>query len=126
MTRFQDSWYWGILSLIMIAVAAAFLTISPQQRFYPECIIHNTTGVECPACGSSRSLHALAHGKIRTALAYNPFVASGWPLLTVYAAFMFFAGGEPRRSETHRKWRKRLVTVFLWLWLAFTLVRNFV
>lgn len=126
MSRFQNSWYWGVLALILIGVASAFLVISPQQRFYPECIIHTTTGIECPACGSSRSLHALAHGQIAQALTNNPFVAAGWPLLTLYAAFMFFAGGEPRRGAEHRKWRSKIVTAFLWLWAGYTIVRNFI
>lgn len=124
MSRFQHSWYWGVLVLILIGVASAFLVISPQQRFYPECIIHNTTGIECPACGSSRSLHALANGRLHQAVTHNPFIAAGWPLLTMYATFMFFAGGEVKRSDKHRKWRKVIVTTFLWAWLAYTVIRN--
>lgn len=124
MTRFQHSWYWGVLALLLIGGAALFLVISPQQRFYPECILHNTTGVECPACGSSRSLHSLAHGQVREAFHHHPFIAVGWPLLAIYASYMFFAGGEPRRSEGHRIYRKRIVALFLWLWLAHTILRN--
>lgn len=32
------------------------------------------TGWDCPGCGSQRALHALLHGRVADAWAFNPYV----------------------------------------------------
>ena len=39
------------------------------------CALHALTGVPCPTCGATRAASALAHGRIATALAWNPLAA---------------------------------------------------
>jgi uncharacterized protein DUF2752 len=37
----------------------------------PPCLFTAIFGVRCPGCGSLRALHALAHGDVKAALAFN-------------------------------------------------------
>lgn len=59
-------------------------------HFYPLCVFHALTGLQCPGCGATRALYHLLHGDIRGAFRYNqllfvmaPFfaVAARWPRL---------------------------------------------
>ena len=38
---------------------------------YPLCPTRSLLGIDCPACGTLRGLHALLHGRIGTALDHN-------------------------------------------------------
>jgi hypothetical protein len=48
-------------------------TVDPAEAgFYPPCWLHRLTGWHCPGCGSTRALHAILHGDLPQALAFNP------------------------------------------------------
>ena len=47
----------------------------------PKCMFHELTGLECPACGNQRALHALLHGNIKSAFSYNPLFVISLPYL---------------------------------------------
>ncbi len=47
------------------------------QFFYPRCWLHETTGLLCPGCGTTRALHALLHGQWVAALKLNALAVSG-------------------------------------------------
>jgi hypothetical protein len=62
-------------TLSSAAVAAALLYIyfvDPlTSPLAPPCLFTAIFGVRCPGCGSLRALHALAHGDLKAALAFN-------------------------------------------------------
>lgn len=65
----------AILGVLFVASALALLfVLPPESGFYPACPIHALTGTLCPGCGGTRALHALLHGRIYAALAFNPIV----------------------------------------------------
>jgi hypothetical protein len=66
----------------MPAAAAVLYHFPPTETtFYPPCMFHLVTGLHCPGCGATRCLHALVHGDLLQALAYNPLLVVASPLL---------------------------------------------
>ncbi len=63
-------------SAVVIATAVFFFDPA-THRFFPGCTFHKLTGLNCPGCGATRSLHALLHGDFLTALRDNAlFIAA--------------------------------------------------
>lgn len=71
------------LGAAALAAAAVLRRIDPNApgNPLPACPFHALTGLYCPGCGSTRSLHALLHGDLATALAMNPLLVVALPLL---------------------------------------------
>jgi hypothetical protein len=99
-----------IAPLVAMAGLAVLYLFSPERYgFYPRCLFRELTGLDCPGCGSLRSVHHLLHGEIATAFLFNPLLYFLVPALLVC------------RRHLHRP---------AWLWsfagivLLFTVARN--
>jgi len=72
------SWhvFTAIAALAMAAGALVILYLfdPATNGFYPVCLLHQTTGLLCPGCGTQRALHQLTHGNFAAAWGLNPFV----------------------------------------------------
>lgn len=67
-SRELRTWQW----LAVIALVAAF--VLPLSSFNVSiCIFYNMTGLPCPGCGLTRSLHSFVHLQPLHALQYHPF-----------------------------------------------------
>ena len=55
----------------LAAAATVFFFDPATHHFFPGCTFHQLTGLNCPGCGATRSLHALLHGNFQTALRDN-------------------------------------------------------
>ena len=42
-----------------IGVSIVYAFDPSTARFYPPCVFHSLTGLQCPGCGGTRALHAL-------------------------------------------------------------------
>jgi hypothetical protein len=66
-----------------LALATTVFIFDPARHsFFPGCTFHKITGLNCPGCGATRSLHALLHGEFSTALRDN----------ALFIAALFFFG----------------------------------
>src|ERR1035438_9351310 len=69
----------GIFVVVVLAATATgagamvFLFNPATHQFYPVCLFHALTGLNCPGCGGTRSLYALLHGHFQAALKDNAF-----------------------------------------------------
>lgn len=66
-------------------VIAVYYAADPTSPFMPRCAFKALTGLDCPGCGSQRAFHALLHGRVSEAFAFNPAVFVSVPLAAVYA-----------------------------------------
>ena len=63
-----------VIPLILVGVIVLYYFVNPLQTNFPiHCPSHLLFGVQCPACGFQRALHALLHGDFSSALSYNYF-----------------------------------------------------
>ncbi len=55
------------------------------------CILHATTGLNCPLCGSTRMAAALLRGDLNAAWHYNPVVLVLGPLIGLAVGYQLLA-----------------------------------
>lgn len=60
-----------IIGLIVILTYSAL--VNPEESNITTCRFHELTGLDCPACGISRSFYALSHFKFSDAYDYHIF-----------------------------------------------------
>jgi hypothetical protein len=68
-----------------IALAGFYFVTSLSPGIGIECAFKKWTGFPCPTCGGTRSIHALAHGRIGEAFTLNPLVFAGILALGAWA-----------------------------------------
>lgn len=114
-----------IIVAAAITVAATVLTIyyvaDPSTAHMPQCTFKLITGLDCPGCGSQRALHALLHGHIAEAMAFNPAVSILIPLGVLYA-FAEWTDKYPRLR--HALLSKPAVYTILSMLVLWTVFRN--
>jgi hypothetical protein len=69
---------------------AAVYQLSGGQIGIP-CLLHATTGLNCPLCGSTRMAAALLHGDLNAAWHFNPVVLVLGPLIGVAVGYQLLA-----------------------------------
>jgi len=66
---------WGVgLGGLAAACLVVFLFNPERYHFYPVCVFHEATGLDCPGCGGLRATYQLLHGNIAGAWHFNPLV----------------------------------------------------
>src|SRR5438067_7322505 len=116
-----------LLLLAALAVPAGLFLLyrfAPTEgSLYPRCVFHTVTGLHCPGCGTTRCLHALLHGQLRQAAAYNALALLALPFLLVWAArrALAFLRGVPVRARPLPRWA---YVVLVGAVLAFFVLRN--
>ena len=113
----------AVLGATAIGVGAMVYLFNPAtHNFYPVCLFHAWTGLNCPGCGMTRSLYALLHGNLRLALKDNALFVLSLAILAVWGAqfTMRQIRGQPATFN--------ISPYFLWLFLVvalvFAVVRN--
>lgn len=76
-----------LISFLITAVIIIFRYNPEEQYWFPKCMFYQLTGLQCPACGSQRAIHAFLHGNFAQAFKYNPFMIISIP----YAVGIVFA-----------------------------------
>ena len=56
--------------VLLIGICAAAL-IDPRAAWFPKCLFHQATGLNCPGCGTGRAIYAFAHGAWREGFRLN-------------------------------------------------------
>lgn len=73
----------GLFAVIGLTVAVLglggvlFFCDPTQHVFYPVCLFHAMTGLDCPGCGATRAAYQLLHGHLLRALRDNALIQIG-------------------------------------------------
>lgn len=86
--------------------AAVVALVDPNQPgHYPACPTSALLGLDCPACGTLRAVHALAHGDVVRALDHNVLLLAALPVaLFTWWAWIRVAGGRAARAPRWPSW----------------------
>src|SRR5271155_5532313 len=80
-----------VLGATAIGVGAMVFFFNPSTHgFYPVCLFHVLTGLNCPGCGATRALYALLHGNLRLAVKDNVLFVVLLAVLAVWTARVVF------------------------------------
>ena len=70
-------WGWLAGPLVLAGLFVLWRFEPAGQFFFPRCWLYQTTGLQCPGCGTTRALHALLHGDVVAALRLNGLAVVG-------------------------------------------------
>lgn len=77
----------AVVAVALLAAIIVYATFDPSVSPFPRCIFLQITGLKCPGCGSQRAIHALLHGDIAGARAFNAALVLSIPVaIAMYAA----------------------------------------
>ena len=112
-----------LLGATAIGVGAAVFFFNPSTHgFYPVCLFHSLTGLNCPGCGATRALYALLHGNLQVALKDNALFVFSLAVLAVWSAR--FAIRKMRNQPATLNVPPKFLWTFLTLAFVFAVVRN--
>ena len=75
----------------LLAGSGVLYAFSPTAHsFYPICVFHALTGLQCPGCGGTRALYHLLHLHVGQALQYNALVTVVAPLALAWFVYWYF------------------------------------
>ena len=100
----------SVLAGILAVGGAILYRFDPTTvHFYPPCLFHSLTGLQCPGCGTTRALHHLLHGDVAGAFRLNPMLFAVVPFGVLASA--------SRRFATHplTGWGAAAVTIAWWI-----------
>jgi hypothetical protein len=112
-----------VLSATVIVAGTVVFFFNPATHgFYPICLFHQLTGLNCPGCGGTRAVYALLHGKAALALKDNAlFVVL---LAAAGARGIWFAAKQIRRRPAGQFFPANILWAMLALAVVFTVLRN--
>ena len=85
--------------LLLVGAVGLYALLDPTKTPFPRCLIRTATGYSCPGCGLQRAFHALLHGHISEAFAYNRALPFSLILVLLYGYVEVF----PRHASGLRR-----------------------
>lgn len=112
-----------VLGATAVGASAMVFFFNPNTHgFYPVCMFHELTGLNCPGCGGTRALYALLHGHFLTATRDNALFILTLAIAAIWCARFVFLKiqNQPAKLNVPPK----VLWAFLILAVVFTVVRN--
>jgi hypothetical protein len=114
----------NLLAGALVLGGAFVYCFSPSEHsFYPRCLFHALTGLQCPGCGATRALYQLLHLHFRGALHYNALFTVLAPFALLWFGYWYYSVMRLEHSPTIRMPRAAIVCCCVVV-LVFTVVRN--
>jgi uncharacterized membrane protein len=106
----------------LCAMAVIFFFDPAKNNFYPVCLFHKLTGLNCPGCGATRALFALLHGHCLRALHDNALFIFSLAALIVWSALLGWQ--KLRHQPAHFNFPPKFLWAFLAVAIGFAVLRN--
>ncbi len=124
LTKNQVAQRWYGVAAIFILLTLLFFW-NPVQFSLTNCRFHEITGISCPTCGLSRSLHAVAHFQFWDAIQFHLM----GPIIFLIIMVLFIkllveaVSGERYQKISLSDKSKPLLIIFFSTWFVFALIR---
>jgi Protein of unknown function (DUF2752) len=106
-----------MLAAVMLGAGAVVFFFDPGRHgFYPVCLFHKLTGLNCPGCGTTRALYALLHGHLLLALHDNALFVFMLAVITIWGTRLLF------RKMRNQPATPSVAPKYLWTFLAVAVV----
>lgn len=100
MEKLSKGLVWVLVIVAVVALAVVYFVFDPSgSHLFPKCAFHSLTGFQCPGCGSQRAIHALLHGDVAGAMAYNALLVVSLPLIALLATMKYWKRHFPRMHQ---------------------------
>ena len=112
-----------VMVFAVLGVAAVVFFFNPSAHgFYPICLFHQLTGLNCPGCGGTRALYALLHGHWQLAIKDNAlFVVL---LAAAVPRGIWFAARQIQRKPAASFLPAKFLWALLVIAVVFAVMRN--
>ena len=117
---------WGGILVLLGGLIVVYKLFNPEVTgIFPRCPVNYLTGLQCPGCGSQRSLHHLLNLDIPSAFSMNPLLVLSIPYVLAGMVFDIIERPGPKAL----KWRRILfgqkaILLILFIITIFTIGRN--
>lgn len=112
----------GVAVACVVGALILYFTLDPSTNYFPRCMFHEITGLQCPGCGSQRALHSLLRGDFSAAWHYNALFILELPLLVLLVAAWYLRSRIP---VLHRVLNSRsVILTILAIIILWTIFRN--
>jgi hypothetical protein len=105
-----------ISSLVLVAGWVVYRFPPATTSWYPRCVFHALTGLDCPGCGGTRAVHQLLHGHFADAFALNPLLFLFLIPVAILAAPSILRGENPKfMTRPWFGWTSVVVVTGFWI-----------
>lgn len=112
-----------ILGVAFAGACTMIFFFSPNKYgFYPVCMFHELTGLNCPGCGGTRAVYALLHGHFEAALRDNGLFVLLLPVAALRGVWL--KGKKVLGQPSGRYFTPRILWGLLVVTVAFGVLRN--
>jgi hypothetical protein len=116
-----------VIITVSLIIGATYYLFSPSEvSFFPKCPFHSITGLDCPGCGSQRTIHHLTHLEIEKAFISNPLLIMAIPYMLIGIYFEYFGGKENHPRMRRILFGKKAIITVLIVVLLFWIGRNLI
>ncbi len=113
----------AVLAASVLGSGAVLFFFNPGTHgFYPVCLFHKLTGLNCPGCGGTRAAYQLLHGHLLNALRDNAlFILT---LVALMVRGVWFAARKICHQPATLAVPPKVMWAFLVIAVAFSVLRN--
>ena len=109
---------------VCIGLGILYMFNPIDYLWVPKCPFKLLTGLSCPGCGLQRALHALLHGHLAEAAAYNYWLLFALPYLLALFIQRLMPGGRAKEKAGRLFEHKYTIAFYIVSFFAWFVIRN--
>ena len=107
---------WLSGSVVLVAGWIVYRFPPATTPWYPRCLFHMLTGLDCPGCGGTRAVYQLLHGNFSDAFKLNPLLFVFLIPVALCSLPSFIRGENPKFMSTPWfGWTSAVVLTVFWV-----------